>query len=163
MSEIELKPCPFCGAAPEFAKDDGNSTGIFCEYWECDVQPNVYSGISEAPFADIAKMWNTRAKSGADVDRLKLVALLEEKNKLVTAEIRELRAENERLRKLTETAKPKVLFVKHYRTLEANTLPELEKAIQNAAVDGWMLRGETTLQVTLDGKRTYTQEMILSS
>jgi hypothetical protein len=124
MSEIELKPCPFCGTAARLYSEEEwvSPAAICCENESCFAQPEI---SLSGDVTDLAKKWNTRAgvddetleavwkalenENEAGVEllaalqshkaRLELVTALEEKNKLVTAELRELRAENERLRK----------------------------------------------------------------
>lgn len=66
-NEIELKPCPFCGAKPYWAKF-GISKWIGCTNLDCGVRPQTQSmtGHNGRSEFDIAEMWNRRFEDGND-------------------------------------------------------------------------------------------------
>lgn len=53
----QLEMCPFCGSAPTV-----ESTGIFCDYEGCYVQPSVYCEMPEF----LPQLWNAMAKGVDD-------------------------------------------------------------------------------------------------
>lgn len=55
MSEVELKPCPFCGKKPSHFIQEGV---VVCQATVCDVRP-IADGVGE---------WNTRASGWISVD-----------------------------------------------------------------------------------------------
>ena len=64
MSDVKLKPCPFCGGE---AKLHHNSLTDKFKVWcsECDCRTDVYSDKEE-----VVKCWNTRKPMERIVDRL---------------------------------------------------------------------------------------------
>ena len=57
-SEIELLPCPFCGAAAKESYDEKNDEHwVICGHGSCDVEPSVARGRQK----DARKAWNRRA------------------------------------------------------------------------------------------------------
>ena len=66
MSEIELKPCPFCGSDDVFR---GMLEEVhYVECWHCGAKIETYNGIEDA-----VKTWNTRA-----IDRDELLKIADE-------------------------------------------------------------------------------------
>lgn len=64
MSEIELKPCPFCGGKANLVK----TTFAFyveCEYQECYAW---YPSFRETTESQAVNVWNIRIERGADVN-----------------------------------------------------------------------------------------------
>lgn len=63
MSDIELRPCPFCGVRPECAHDYFNGRGdcvyaVACSNMECPMEVIADgNGTKE----DAIRIWNTRA------------------------------------------------------------------------------------------------------
>lgn len=79
---IELKPCPFCGATP--ATNCFGSEGVFpemacviCINEECASRPEVWGESEEAA----AEAWNTRAAETPNRERI--IELVEELSDLV--------------------------------------------------------------------------------
>lgn len=64
MSDIELKPCPFCGHQPKLWGEDGNIHGvqIECVNGRCPSEPHVWENTS----AEAIAAWNTRYKPKAE-------------------------------------------------------------------------------------------------
>lgn len=66
MSEIDLKPCPFCGSDDVFC---GMLEEVhYVECCDCCAKVETYNGIEDA-----VKTWNTRA-----IDRDELMAIADE-------------------------------------------------------------------------------------
>lgn len=61
MSEIKLKPCPFCGgeAKVDYAINDYNRWGVSCNTCGCVVE--VGFGDYEDTVEEAVKAWNRRA------------------------------------------------------------------------------------------------------
>ena len=66
MSEIELKPCPFCGS--DDVTCDRFEDVHYVECCDCCAKVETYNGIEDA-----VKTWNTRA-----IDRDELMAIADE-------------------------------------------------------------------------------------
>lgn len=55
------KPCPFCGATPEYGEaDELTPAGIFCNNEDCGVQPDVWQRDEDETFEDILAQWDYR-------------------------------------------------------------------------------------------------------
>lgn len=67
MSEIELKPCPFCGS-DDVVFGAGLDDEYYVECWDCGAKIETYNGIEDA-----VKTWNTRA-----IDRDELLKIADE-------------------------------------------------------------------------------------
>lgn len=66
MSEIELKPCPFCGS--EDVTCDRFEDVYYVECWDCSAKIESYNGAEDAVAG-----WNTRA-----IDRDDLLKVADE-------------------------------------------------------------------------------------
>ena len=66
MSEIELKPCPFCGS--ENVTCDRFEDVHYVECWDCSAKIESYSGLD-----DVIADWNARA-----IDRDELLKIADE-------------------------------------------------------------------------------------
>lgn len=62
MSEIKLKPCPFCGGEAKvgYAINDYNRWGVSCNTCGCVVE--VGFGDYEDTMEEAVKAWNRRAE-----------------------------------------------------------------------------------------------------
>lgn len=65
MKDKTLKPCPFCGAEPEYGSlgGDKQNWAIWCP--DCGI-PCSETGLQGATLTEIKKMWNSREKQGPD-------------------------------------------------------------------------------------------------
>lgn len=64
MKDIELLPCPFCGAACHFEKDEGAWEWVECE--SCGMQGNRSASLMDDCKPILAEAWNRRAAIEAD-------------------------------------------------------------------------------------------------
>ena len=77
MSDIKMKPCPFCGSAP-VQSSSNNGEGfmdawIECENNRCDINPSV----SDPNLYTAIEMWNKRNNDTLVAQNLALKAALE--------------------------------------------------------------------------------------
>ena len=78
MSDIKMKPCPFCGSAP-VQSSSNNGEGfmdawIECENDKCDINPSV----SDPNLYTAIEMWNKRNNDTLVAQNLALKAALAE-------------------------------------------------------------------------------------
>lgn len=72
MSEMELKPCPFCRSDADMAhSNDRNYFYAFCGNDDCEIQPE--GGLADTDIL-AASAWNTRPVEDALVRALERIA-----------------------------------------------------------------------------------------
>ena len=70
MSEIKLKPCPFCGGEAEavYAPNDINRWGVQCKSCGCTVEVEDWKGVEDTR-ENVIKAWNRRAGNESRTDK----------------------------------------------------------------------------------------------
>lgn len=70
MSEIDLKPCPFCGGEAEavYAPNDINRWGVQCKSCGCTVEVEEWKGVEDTR-GNAIKAWNRRAEDESRTDK----------------------------------------------------------------------------------------------
>jgi len=71
MSEIKLKPCPFCGGKAKFSTydkgilDSASTIQVCCE--QCNASSKLFvSNLYSCAAEDVAEVWNRRAENETD-------------------------------------------------------------------------------------------------